>query len=329
MDKKKKVIIIVSVIIAIVACIAIVGVILFTRTELFKTKQEMFAKYLGQNVEIVEQYMQDSNKLGMEQLKSAPYIVNSNIKLDLESSNPEIANQTTPPRNFNISYTKNADPQNNRDYSEVKIKYLTKELFTGQYAHDGDLHMVNGINNITSEPIFNVYLGIENNNLKQLARKLGIQDVSNIPNKIESISLEDLLSFNQQEKEYIRNLLLRVMGAQISEDKYYYNKDVKIEAYGKQLETNVYGITLTNEEYKNLVVAVLNEILQDDITLNVILQKVEMFKLQTDITTSDIQTFIQNEIQKINTKGFEDGIKIEFYESNGKLVRTRNRNSSK
>lgn len=171
MDKKKKVIIIVSVIIAIVACIAIVGVILFTKTELFKTKQEMFAKYLGQNVEIVEQYMQDSNKLGMEQLKSAPYIVNSNIKLDLESSNPEIANQTTPPRNFNISYTKNADPENNRDYSEVKIKYLTKELFTGQYAHDGDLHMVNGINNITSEPIFNIYLGIENNNLKQLARK--------------------------------------------------------------------------------------------------------------------------------------------------------------
>jgi hypothetical protein len=119
------------------------------------------------------------------------------------------------------------------------------------------------------------------------------------------------------------------MNSHISKDKYYYNKDVKIEAYEKQIEANVYGITLTNEEYKNLVVAVLNEILQNDMILNVILQKVEMFKLQTDITTSDIQTFIQNEIQKINTKGFESGIKIEFYESNGKLVRTRNRNSSK
>lgn len=172
MDKKKKVIIIVLVVIAIVVCIAIIGIILFTKTELFKTKQEMFAKYLGQNVEIIEQYIKDSNGAKMEQIKSAPYTVNSNIKLDLESSDPEIANQTTPPRNFNISYTKNADPQNNRDYSEVKIKYLTKELFTGQYAHDGDLHMVNGINNITSEPIFNIYLGIENNNLKQLARKI-------------------------------------------------------------------------------------------------------------------------------------------------------------
>ena len=44
------------------------------------------------------------------------------------------------------------------------------------------------------------------------------------------------------------------MDSQISKDKYYYNKDMKIEAYGKQITTNVYGISLTNEEYKNLVI---------------------------------------------------------------------------
>lgn len=172
MGRKKKIIIITSVIIVIVICIAIAALILVTKTELFRTKDEMFAKYFGQNIEIVEQYLQDSNKSMVEQVKSAPYIVNSNISFDLESSNPEIANQTTPPRNFSISYTKNADPENSRDYSEAKIKYLTKELFVAQYAHDGDLYMVNGINSITSQPIFNIYLGIENNNLKQLARKI-------------------------------------------------------------------------------------------------------------------------------------------------------------
>lgn len=124
-------------------------------------------------------------------------------------------------------------------------------------------------------------------------------------------------------------MLLKVISSQISKDKYYYNKNVSIETFGKQVTTNVYGISLTNEEYKNLVVATLNEILQDDMVLNVILQKVEMLKLQANITTSDIRTFIQNEMEKINTNGFKDGIKIELYEANGKLVRTRNRNSSK
>ena len=119
------------------------------------------------------------------------------------------------------------------------------------------------------------------------------------------------------------------MNSQISKDKYYYNKNVNIETFEKQVEANVYGITLTNEEYKNLTVAVLNEISQDETVLNVILQKVKMLKLQTNMTASDIQRFIQNEIEQINTDGFENGIKIEFYETNGQLVRTRNRNSSK
>lgn len=119
------------------------------------------------------------------------------------------------------------------------------------------------------------------------------------------------------------------MDSQISKDKYYYNKDMKIEAYGKQITTNVYGITFTNEEYKNLVVAILTEISKDDTVLNVILQKAQMLKLQTSMTTNDIQKFIQNAIEKISTDGFQNGIKIELYESNGKLVRTRNRNRTK
>ena len=106
----------------------------------------------------------------------------------------------------------------------------------------------------------------------------------------------------------------------------YQRVEISLEKILEQDET--FGIG-TNEEYKNLVVATLNEILQDDMVLNVILQKVEMLKLQANITTSDIRTFIQNEMEKINTNGFKDGIKIELYEANGKLVRTRNRNSSK
>lgn len=134
-----------------------------------------------------------------------------------------------------------------------------------------------------------------------------------------------MIGLNEQEKAYIQNLLLRVANSQISKDKYYRNKDIKIEAYGKQIKTNVYGISLTNEEYKNLVVAILNEVSQDETILNVILQKVSLFNLQTNMTTNDIRRNIQKAIQEINANSFMYGIKIEFYESNGKLVRTRNR----
>lgn len=171
MGKNKKKTLMITGAITVILVVIVVGIILFLTTDFLRSDQELFMKYFAQNMEILEQYLQDPNKNATQGLKSAPYTVNSNVTFDLVSSDPEIANQTTPPRNFSIAYTKNADPENNKDTSEAKIKYLTKELFTGQYVHDGDLHVVNGINAINSAPVFNVYLGIENNNLKQLARK--------------------------------------------------------------------------------------------------------------------------------------------------------------
>lgn len=330
MRRDMKKVIVIAAIIAVIVCILIVGAILFLTTDIFKSDEEMFFKYFAQNIEVAEKYLEDPTKAAMDLMKDDSYMINSNIELDLVSTNPDIANQTTPPRNFNISYAKNADPQNDRDYSEVKIKYLTKDLFTAQYAHDGDIHAVNGVNAITNTPLFNIYLGIENNNLKQLAQKLGIQDISNIPNRIEKFSLTDLLSLTSQEKEYIQNVFAKVVTSQISKDKYYHNKGVTIEIDKKSVKANSYGVTLTSEEYKNLIVEMLNEVSQDETILNMLLQKVTLIDSKTDMTINEIRQQIQNQIAKINQEGIEDGIQVQVYEVNGQIVRTQiERNSAK
>lgn len=320
-DKKKIIVAIVS--ISVILSILIIGAILFFTTDFLKSDQQLFFKYLAKNVEVIEQYFEDPNKSTIQQIESAPYTVNSSVNFDLVSSNSEIANQTTPPRNFSITYTKNADPQNNRDYSQAKIKYLTKELFTAKYAHDGDYHVVNGVNEINGSDVFNIYLGIENKNLKQLAQKLGIQDVSNIPNKIENISLTQLFTLTNTEKEYLQSLLTKVITSQVPKNKFYHNKDVTIEIDTKPVKANAYGIALTSQEYQNLMINILNTISQDENVLNILLQKIILIDSETQITINDLKTQIQNIINKINTNGFSEGIKLEVYEANGELVRTK------
>jgi hypothetical protein len=315
----KKVISILVVII--ILCVVLAGVFLYFTTDMFKSNKQLFLKYLAQNIEVAEQYLEDPNKEEMDTLKSSPYTVDSTINFNLESEDSEIADQTTPPRNFSIAYTKSADPQKDTDYSEAKIKYLTKELFSVQYVRDGDIHVVNGYNSINESNIFNVYLGIENNNLKQLAQKLGIEDTTNIPNKIQSISLSDLLSLTDIEKEYIQNALLNVVNNQISDTNFYNKKGVTIEIESKQVNTNLYGITLSSTEYKNFVITLLNEVSQDDEILNVILNKIMMLDSETEITIATLRKQIQNYIMQISAEEFEDGIKLEVYESNGKIVR--------
>lgn len=320
-DKKRLLITIISIVVVLV--ILIVGLILFFTTDFIKSDEELFFKYLAQNIEIVERYLEDPNKTTMEQLRSVPYVINSDIRFDLASTDSEIANQTTPPRNFSIEYTKNADPENEMDYSEAKVKYLTKELFTAKYAHDGDLHVVNGTNAITSSDVLNIYLGIENNNLKQLAQKLGVENTSNVPNKLGNISITNLLRLSEKEKEYIQDLLVEVVYSQIPKNKYYHNKGVTIEIDTKQVQTNSYGINLSNEEYKNLVVAVLNKISQDQTILNILLQKVMLLDSQTDMTIDAIKTQLQNKITEISINDFKDGMNIQVFESDGKIVRTQ------
>ncbi len=322
MGKNKKKTLIITGSITVILLVIVMGLVLYLTTDFLRSDQELFFKYFAGNLEVLDQYLQDPNASTMQALKSAPYTVNSDINFDLVSSNPEIANQTTPPRNFSIAYTKNADPENNKDTSEAKIKYLTKELFKAQYVHDGDLHVVNGTNAITSAPVFNVFLGIENNNLKQLAKKMGIEDVSKIPNRLEKVSITDLLTLSEEQKEGLQELFVKVANTQISKDKYYHNRGVEIEIDTKQVNANCYGVTLNQEEYKNVIIALLNEISQNEAMISLLLQKIMLIDSQTDITAENLKQEIQNQVEQLRTVQFASGITIEVYEANGKIVRT-------
>lgn len=323
MRKNTKKIVIIAICIIILLVIALGGYLLYATTDFLKSDQELFFKYLAQDIDVVEQYLQDPNQNIKEQIKSESYVVNSNIKFDLESKNAEIANQTILPRNFNIDYVKNADPKNNRDLSEAKLSYLGKDLFTIQYAHDGDVYAVNGVNETTSSKILNVYLGIENNNLKQLAEKLGIQNISNIPNKIGNVSLLDVLTLNETDKDYIQNLLVNMMNSQIQKNNYHHDKGITIEMNANKMETNCYSMTLSNDEYKKLIIAILNEVSQNETLLNIILQKIILIDPRTDMQIASLRQQLQDEIAQITTKTFEDGMTIRVYEKDGKVVRTQ------
>lgn len=316
---KKKVIIIAS-IIATIVIVLIVGLVLYFTTDFLKNDQTLFLKYLSKNVEVMEKYLEDPNQSAITTLKGQPYTIESDINFDLVSSDPEIANQTIPPRNFSIAYTKNVDPQNNRDKSEAKAKYLTKDLFNATYVHDGDKHVLNGVNLVTSSPIINMYLGIDNNNLKQLAEKLGVQDTFKIPNRIEKFTLADLTYLSKEEKGYIQNQLLKVLNTQISKDKFYHVKGQTIEIDTKQITANAYGVILTKEEYQNVIVSILEAISNDDTILNSLLQKIMLVDSQTDLSIDSLKTQIQNIISGIN---IPSGIKVKVYESDGELVRTQ------
>ncbi len=183
--------IIISVILLILIFI-IAGIAVYFFTDLFKSNKVLFYKYLAKNSNVISKYVEDTTKNDLEYIKQNKYSTTGTISFDLVSNNQDIANQTVPARNFNIEYNMQADSINNKDSLQAKLKYLDTDLFELKYAHNNDLYGIT-----SSEVIINKYITFENNNLKELATKYGIADVSSIPDKIQMQNLSELFNLTR------------------------------------------------------------------------------------------------------------------------------------
>lgn len=316
MGKSNKKVIIAICIIAVIVMILAAGVVLYLFTDLFKTDQQLFFKYIAQNQEVFSKFLEDPNKENVDSLKQNKYTTDGKISFDLTSNDTEIANQTIPARNFSIEYKTQVDTQANKDSSQTKLKFLDKDLFELKYAHDNDLY------GITSTEVINKYLTFDNNNLKELATKYGITDVTNIPDKIEVQDYSQLFTISEQEVQYLVDNYANIIHAHISKDKYYHNKGIMIDVEDIQLQGNCYGVNITKEDFKNIITDILIKLQQDDQMLNAIIQRAELIDAEIEITVERLKEAIGELIidAQENDEDLQD-IKIEVYESQGKLVK--------
>lgn len=307
---KSKLMIIVSVIVVIAVAI-IMGLILFFTTDIFKGNRELFFKYAMQNNELIE--VIENNNNYQENLKQLKYTTDGEIAFNLISNDPEIANQTIPARNFKITYTAKTDNVSKRASSETTIKYLTRDLFTLKYIKNDDTYA------LKSDEVINKYLAFENNNLKELVKKFGVQDVTSVPDKIETIDIKELLYISEEEKNTILQKYMEVINLQIPKTAYTKRKNINITVKDNQIVANAYTMKLTNEQVTNLKRTILETLVNDDFTLNILLSKANMLNMNIDINT--LKTKIQETINKLDESNNGD-IQITVYESNKELVRT-------
>ena len=192
MRNKSKLVIAISVIVVIVIAI-VIGLLLYLKTDIFKSNQELFFRYALQNGEILEDFVIYSQNEVLDNIKKSEHTTDTNFNFQLVSNDPQIANQTIPARNFSMNYSKKADPVNNKASSETTINFLTRELFKLKYIQDGNLYA------LKSDEVVNKYLAFNNSNLKGLAKKFELEDISKIPNQIEKVDFKELLKLTDEE----------------------------------------------------------------------------------------------------------------------------------
>ncbi len=288
MKKKTLLIVIISIIIVLLIAGGVFAY-LFLATDMFKTDKELFAKYTASMISdksdsdaitILENYFnKKQNTAYANKGEFSAYI--QNLENNTDESIQTIINAINIANNTNITFNGKIDNTNKQVEENIQINYTDTVNFPFTYKQDGDIYGIK-IDSITPN-----YVAIENNNLKELFRKLGATDVSQIPDRIEPQEIESI-KFTDEEKAHLLNVYVQPIFNGISEEKF-----SKIENTDGSIN---YNLTLTKQELKNILIQTLQTLSTDTMMINKINNIiVEVYQDETmNISSEDIQGLIDN-----------------------------------
>ena len=318
--KKQRLIIIISIVLIVLSIIGVL-IALYLTTDMFKSKNSLFAKYFLQNVGNIEQIVKSQPTQIEDAIQNQKLETNLKAKLtytDSENNNSNTVNQAE------INISSQIDNQSNYDYKNMRLTYENENLAQVEYIKDNDLY------GIKLEGIKQFVSGQEEN-LDELELKTGISksNLELLTYIFDPIRLSDYISFTPSELEVLSSTYLSIIQQKATNNKYSKsNQNIKLN--GTDYKTNAYSIKLTEEELNDLIITILEKIEKDQILLGKIdilqeqLQKYYLYNPKDEETLKDtIIQLIDDKIQYIKNHNIgQEETEITVYEYKGQTLRT-------
>ncbi len=318
--KKKRVIIIISIVIIVLSIIGILVALYFT-TDMFKSKNSLFAKYFLQNVGNIEEIAKEQPTGIQDAIQNKKLETNLKAKLTYTDSKNN-SNNTVNQAEINIS--SQIDNQSNYDYKDIRLSYENEKLAQAEYIKDNDSY------GIKLDGIRQFVIG-QSENLDELELKTGISksNLEIFTYIFDPITLSNFISFTPSELEVLSSTYLSII-QQKAENNQYYKSTQNIQVNGATYKANAYSIKLTEEQLNDLIITILEKVEKDQILLGKIdqmqeqLQKYYLYQSKDNETLRDtIIQLIDDKIQYIKNHNIgQEETEITIYQCNGKTIRT-------
>ena len=330
--------------------IIITGILLYLNTDMFKSNKTLFFKYFGKNSENIKEIEEIFESTEYEKnLQNNKYTDDINIKVNytnnLQTTSEDNSNTIN---NVKLLIKGEEDKNNKYSYKDFKLEKdkniatNTENQSSSENSNESnnkeqnimEVEYIKNDNNygIRFSDLFKQYLLVENNNLKDLFRKIGYseQELENVPDSIEinDITLSDI-KFTEDEIKQLSEKYSEIINKKVSKEKFEKNSKQVITINEKNITTNAYILKLTNEELNNLYVDLLESLKQDEIILNKIesiQNKINSININSSESKDLKEIFAEEidlQIEKINKTNIgNQETKIIVYENSGKTIRT-------
>ena len=318
MYTKKGIILIISIVIVVILLVGGVSAFIILKTDLFKSNQTLFYKYLGQEMQEISA------------LKSEKMIANSNseknnsnsknAKISFTYSDPNSGKLTEVLEKTNIQISGKKNIEQNVSNTQFDVQYDGNSIFTAETRVDNEVY------GITSPEILNAFLGVENKDLNKLLSRLNVSNSDSFDSSIQVSNFSELANFTDQEKQAFNNLMTTTINSVIDEGQYTKNKKVTVTTEtGEQVATE-YSISLSSNELKRLFITFCNNLQTDSIVLNAIATRAKIIGLSTGYTdVNSLSANIGEYVSTITNLATTDKelVKISVYEADGNCIQTQ------
>ncbi len=321
LTKKKRKLLIISIVIAVILILISIFVALYLTTDMFKSNQTLFMKYIAKNAENFAQVQE----INMPQ-KYESYNEKTDIKVNY-ITNVGTTSENTDNNINNLSLKVEGKKDENSQYDYKKIQLLQKdnEEMTVEYVKNNDNY------GLHFNDLFNQYIVVQNSDLKGLFDKLGYTDeiIENIPNQINIEESVNQLKFTEEELMVLQEKYINLLAINVSGNNFGKEPSAIITIGNNKVATNAYSLTLTKEQLNSLYVKILEEVKKDEIILSKLDKVQEIYNILTLGNSNNINVKqviiekIENKIKEINSNNIgTETNKVIVYEADGQTIRT-------
>lgn len=288
---------------------------IFFGTDLLKTEQQKFWKYMAQNEKTINMigFKDVYNYVKAQEQNSLE--ANSEIRFYVQDGQNDVKSVL---KRMSLKTLKSFDRDKNNRSIDMKLLVDDYQLFDVVYINDGDKYA------LKSDEVAEVAIGVENNNLKEFARNMGIEDTSNIPDKIIT-NADNIMNYPEEKiQEVVKGYITAVYDI-IPSEKYMETKDVSVTVNGKVQKADLFYVMLSEEECKNLALNLLTYAKQDVKTKEALTQMLKDGLVNGETVDEEyINEVIDELIDKFKDleTSTDEALRINLYVAGKKLIRT-------
>ena len=299
MVKNMKKIILISIIVLIILIFAIVGVFayLYFGTDTLKSNKQMYLKYFAESKDLIYNQLKDEDLDNYKKkLKNTPYENNGKISIIYDT---EASNKTNEMQDSNIVINGKVDKLNKINSQNLKINIPQTQTTDIDLIAQDDIYGFR-INNILKS-----YITIENNNLQEWAKDLGLSEdqIKLIPNRFDSTFFDSIIS--EDEMNHLIGKYTKLLVNNLNEDMF---------SKTTQNNTTIYSLKMNETQLKSIAKNII-QTAKDDESIWQIIRKIytgfsnyseDEINKQIDELKKELEDYIANSIDDEDIENIED-----------------------